>query len=70
MQEAGWYRGYFTPSLYWDGVFVFYRSCYYDIKEKENMDMKERLQELAEAARKRIDESEGLDKLNEVRKAS
>ena len=33
------------------------------------MDMKERLQELAEAARKRIDESEGLDKLNEVRVA-
>ena len=28
------------------------------------MDMKERLQELAEAARKRIDESEGLDKLS------
>ena len=33
------------------------------------MDMKERIQELAEAARKRIDESEGLDKLNEVRVA-
>ena len=33
------------------------------------MDMKEKLQELAEAARKRIDESEGLDKLNEVRVA-
>ena len=31
------------------------------------MDMKEKLQELAEAAKKRIDESEGLDKLNEVR---
>ena len=27
------------------------------------MDMKERLQELAENARKRIEESEGLDKL-------
>ena len=33
------------------------------------MDMKEKLQELAEAAKKRIDESEGLDKLNEVRVA-
>ena len=33
------------------------------------MDMKERLQELAENARKRIEESEGLDKLNEVRVA-
>ena len=31
------------------------------------MDMKERLQELAEAAGKRISESEGLEKLNEVR---
>ena len=31
------------------------------------MDMKERLQELAENARKRIEESEGLDKLNDVR---
>ena len=30
------------------------------------MDMKERLQELAENARKRIEESEGLDKLNDV----
>ena len=20
--EAGWYRGYFTPSLLWDGVFL------------------------------------------------
>ena len=29
------------------------------------MDMKERLQELAENARKRIEESEGLDKLND-----
>ena len=29
------------------------------------MDMKERLQELAEAARKRIEESDGPDKLNE-----
>ena len=33
------------------------------------MDMKERLQELAENARKRIEESEGLDKLNDVRVA-
>ena len=33
------------------------------------MDMKERLQELAEAAGKRISESEGLEKLNEVRVA-
>ena len=33
------------------------------------MDMKERLQELAENARKRIEDSEGLDKLNEVRVA-
>ena len=31
------------------------------------MDMKERLQELAENARVRIEESEGLDKLNDVR---
>ena len=31
------------------------------------MDMKERLQELAEAARKRIEESDGPDKLNEVK---
>ena len=30
------------------------------------MDMKERLQELAENARVRIEESEGLDKLNAV----
>ena len=33
------------------------------------MDMKERLKELAENARKRIEESEGLDKLNDVRVA-
>ena len=33
------------------------------------MDMKERLQELAEAARKRIEESDGPDKLNEVKVA-
>ena len=33
------------------------------------MDMKERLQELAENARIRIEESEGLDKLNDVRVA-
>ena len=33
------------------------------------MDMKERLQELAENARVRIEESEGLDKLNDVRVA-
>ena len=33
------------------------------------MDMKEKLQELAEAARKRIEDSEGLDKLNDVRVA-
>ena len=33
------------------------------------MDMKERLQELAENARKRIEESEGLDMLNDVRVA-
>ena len=33
------------------------------------MDMKERLQELAENARMRIEESEGLDKLNDVRVA-
>ena len=33
------------------------------------MDMKERLQELAEAAGKPISESEGLEKLNEVRVA-
>ena len=33
------------------------------------MDMKERLQELAENARARIEESEGLDKLNDVRVA-
>ena len=33
------------------------------------MDMKERLQELAEAAGKRISESEGLEKLHEVRVA-
>ena len=33
------------------------------------MDMKEKLQELADAAKKRIEESEGLDKLNEVRVA-
>ena len=31
------------------------------------MDMKERLQELAEAARKRIEESDGPDKLMEGR---
>lgn len=33
------------------------------------MDMKEKLQELAEAARKRIEEAEGPDKLNEVKVA-
>ena len=33
------------------------------------MDMRERLQELAENARMRIEESEGLDKLNDVRVA-
>ena len=33
------------------------------------MDMKERLQELAEAARKRIEESDGPEKLNEVKVA-
>ena len=33
------------------------------------MDMKEKLQELAEAARKRIEESDGPDKLNEVKVA-
>ena len=33
------------------------------------MDMKERLQELAENARKRIEESDGPDKLNEVKVA-
>ena len=36
-------------------------------KESKTMDMKERLQELAEAARKRIEESDGPDKLNEVK---
>ena len=33
------------------------------------MDMKERLQELAENARKRIENPRGLDKLNDVRVA-
>ena len=33
------------------------------------MDMKEKLQELAEAARKRIEESDGPEKLNEVKVA-
>ncbi len=33
------------------------------------MDMKERLQELAEEARKRIEESDGPGKLNDVRVA-
>ena len=33
------------------------------------MDMKEKLQELETAARKRIEESDGLDKLNDVRVA-
>ena len=33
------------------------------------MDMKERLQELAEAARKRIEESDGPERLNEVKVA-
>ena len=34
------------------------------------MDMKERLQELAEAARKRIEESDGPDKLKNLHRAS
>ena len=33
------------------------------------MDMKEKLQELADAAKERIEASEGLDRLNEVRVA-
>ena len=51
------------------GLFCIYGSAALDqeitnifIKEKRIMDMKEKLQELAEAAKKRIDESEGLDK--------
>ena len=35
----------------------------------KTMDMKEKLQELAEAARKRIEESDGPEKLNEVKVA-
>ena len=41
----------------------------YKNKGEMTMDMKERLQELAENARVRIEESEGLDKLNDVRVA-
>ena len=47
-----------TPSLFmWDGVF--FDATIINKKESKNtMDMKERLQELAEAARKRIEESD------------
>ena len=43
--------------------------CLKTKKGDKFMDMKERLQELAENARKRIEDSEGLDKLNVVRVA-
>lgn len=55
------------PSLFLGEWISFFMK--FSAKEIMIMDMKERLQELAEAARKRIEESDVPEKLNEVKVA-
>ena len=61
LRESGWYRG-FMLRPFGDGA-IFY------FKGETIMDMRQKLQELAENARRRIEESDGPDKLNDVRVA-
>lgn len=66
-QESGWYRGYMLRPFQGDGAFFISQKSNTHKGDKGTMDMKEKLQELAQAARKRIDESDSLDVLNDVR---